>query len=551
MGSLWPRLRPVQRNPIVAPMSAPTSAPEGTRAKFGRALVPKYEVRRVVGSGGFAEVYEVWDKDLERRLAVKVLRPDVAWTGGMIERFQRETRAAARLEHPNILPIHFVGEGEGLAYYAMPFVDGMSSGELLKRSGALPPERALAIIIPILDALDHAHKAGLLHRDIKPDNIMLDVARGRPPLGDFGIARRLDSDASAGLTQTGLVIGTPHYMSPEQALGDPNLGPASDLYSLGAVLFQMVTGAPPFDGESSQQIVGKHIADPPPAAHDVNPDVPRELSDVILRLLAKQPRERFASPGEVIAALESDRQPSTVRSRASAAQAATQLLVSGATEKRRTVGPSDGRTVKRSDNPTVRRRLGWVVLAIALPVLALAAGAMFFRQPQLVFENRLTDMVAVQVGGEERRILPGGSFALKLERGRRLDLSWQLVSRLGVSLGDTIGIANPRGTTRLAATARPAHGAFFEPLITNETGEPLSITVNAGLAGSQRCGCTVPPGAVRMAIGYYPLFENSTVRAEAGGGGRSATFKDLGPQVDATRGIVGLLFKENDLRTTH
>ncbi len=523
-------------------MSAPTSAPEGTLAKLGRALGPKYEVRRVVGSGGFAEVYEVWDKDLERRLAVKVLRPDVAWTSGMIERFQRETRAAARLEHPNILPIHFVGEGEGLAYYAMPFVDGMSLGELLKRSGALPPERALAIIIPILDALDHAHKAGLLHRDIKPDNIMLDVARGRPLLVDFGIARRLDSDAPAGLTQTGLVIGTPHYMSPEQALGDPNLGPASDLYSLGAVLFQMVTGAPPFDGESSQQIVGKHIADPPPAAHDVNPDVPRELSDVILRLLAKQPRERFASAGEVIAALESDRQPSTVRSRASAAQAATQLLVSGAR-----TAPTARRPVGTSARP---RRLGWVVLAIALPVLALGAGALFFRQPTLVFENRLTDMVAVQVGGEERRILPGGSFNLKLERGRRLDLSWQLVSRLGVSLGDTIRIANPRGTTHLAATARPAHGAFFEPLITNETGEPLAITVNAGLAGAQRCGCTVPPGAVRMAIGYYPLFENSTVRAEAGGGGRSATFTNLGAQVDPTRGIVGLLFRAEDLRAT-
>src|SRR3989449_7793922 len=413
-----------------------------TLASLATALGPKYEVRRLVGQGGFAEVFEVWDKDLERRLAVKVLRPDVAWTAGTVERFQRETRAAARLEHPNILPIHFVGEGEGLAYYAMPFVDGMSSGELLKRSGALPPERALAIIIPILDALDHAHKAGLLHRDIKPDNIMLDVARGRPLLVDFGIARRLDSDAPAGLTQTGLVIGTPHYMSPEQALGDPNLGPASDLYALGAVLFQMVTGAPPFDGESSQQIVGKHIADPPPAAADVNPNVPRELSDVILRLLAKQPGERFHSAGEVIAALESDKQPSTMRSRASAAQAATELLVSGA---------------RTQPTPLARPpRVGWVVLVIALPVLVLAAGAMFFRQPTLVFQNRLTDIVAVQVAGEERRILPGGSFAPKVGRAGRLDLSWQLVSRLGGSLGDPIRIANPRGPGPLAPTPRPA-----------------------------------------------------------------------------------------------
>src|SRR5882762_6376509 len=180
---------------------------------------------------------------------------------------------------------------------------------------------------------------------------------------------------------------------------------------------------------------------------------------------------------------------------------------------------------------------------------ALGAGALFLRPPTLVFENRLADMVAVQVGGEERRILPGGSFSLKLDRARRLDLSWQLASRLGVSLGDTIRMARPRGTIRVVASARPTHGAYFAPLITNETGRPLSITVNAGLAGSMRCGCSVPPGAVRMAIGYYPLFENSTVRAEADG--RAATFKDLGPQVDGTRGIVGLLFKEADLRTTH
>ena len=518
-----------------------------TSANLSKALGEKYEVRRLVGQGGFAEVYEVWDKDLERRLAVKVLRPDVAWTAGTVERFQRETRAAAKLEHPNILPIHFVGQGEGLVYYAMPFVEGMSLGELLKRSGALPPDRALAIIIPILDALDHAHKAGLLHRDVKPDNIMLDTVRGRPLLVDFGIARRLDSEAGAGLTQTGLVIGTPHYMSPEQALGDPNLGPGSDLYSLGAVLFQMVTGSPPFDGESSQQIVGKHIAEPPPAAADVNPKVPRALSDLILRALEKQPADRFRSAGEMIAALEADKQPSNMRSRASAAQAATELLVSGATTKK-TVGRSAGRTGRS-------RSVGWIVVFVVLAVVVLGAGALLFRSPQLVFENRLTGQVAVQVAGEERRILPGGSFTLKLERGRPLALSWRFVrpeaeaSAMGVPLGDTMTIANPSGRVRVSATAHPKNGNFFAPLITNETGQPLTIIVNAGLTGAISCHCTVPSGAVRMEIGYYPLFAKSTVRAEeTGGGARTATFKDLGPQVDAARGVVGLLFRAADLR---
>ena len=511
-----------------------------TLALLARALGEKYEVKKLVGQGGFAEVYEVWDKDLERRLAVKVLRPDVAWTAGTVERFQRETRAAAKLEHPNILPIHFVGEGEGLAYYAMPFVDGMSLGELLKKAGALPSDRALAIIIPILDALDHAHRAGLLHRDVKPDNIMLDTARGRPLLVDFGIARRLDAGEGAGLTQTGLVIGTPHYMSPEQALGDPNLGPGSDLYSLGAVLFQMVTGSPPFDGESSQQIVGKHIAEPPPAAVDVNPSVPRELSDVILRLLEKQPSDRFRSAGEVIAALEGEKRPGTMRSRASAAAAATELLVSGATTRGRKVGRPVGPTVKR-------RRTVWIVLGILAAILATGA-VMLFRPPALVFENRLAGTVTVQVAGEERRILPGGSFTLSPERGHPVRLSWQLARQTGASFGDTVTIERPSGRMRVAATARPKGGNYFAPLITNETGKTVTITVNAGLAGSLSCGCTVPPGAVRMEIGYYPLFANSTVRAEEVGAARTATFRDLGPQVDAASGRVGLLFRAADLR---
>jgi serine/threonine-protein kinase len=511
-----------------------------TQATLGLALGAKYEVRRLVGSGGFAEVYEVWDKDLERRLAVKVLRPDVAWTAGMIERFQRETRAAARLEHPNILPIHFVGEGEGLVYYAMPFVDGLSLGELLKRSGALPAERALAIIIPILDALEHAHNAGLLHRDIKPDNIMLDSTRGRPLLVDFGIARRLDGSAGAGLTQTGLVIGTPHYMSPEQALGDPNLGPRSDLYSLGAVLFQMVTGGPPFDGESSQQIVGKHIAEPPPAAIAVNPKVPKKVSDVILRCLAKQPAERYGSAAEVIRALEGDGAPTTERARASAAQAATELLVSGATKYGRTARRPDGRG---------RPRWGRIALAVGIPLLLLGAGAAWvLTQPRLTFENQLNGTVAVEVAGEERRLLPAGTLTLRLPRGRPLDLRWRLVQTLGVPVGDTIAMPQPRGHVRLNAAARTTRAAYFAPLITNQTGQPITITVNAGLAGAVPCHCTVPPGAVHMQIGYYPLFANSTVRADEPRSRRSATFRDFGRGVDPVKGVLGLLFRERDLR---
>jgi hypothetical protein len=178
--------------------------------------------------------------------------------------------------------------------------------------------------------------------------------------------------------------------------------------------------------------------------------------------------------------------------------------------------------------------------------LGAGASALFFRQPTLVFENRLVDMVTVQVAGEERRILPNGSFTVKVPRGQRLDLSWQLVPRLGVAMGDTIAIARPRGTVRLAATASPTRMAYFAPLITNETGQSLSITVNAGLEGSMRCGCTVPPGAVRMMIGYYPLYQNSTVRAEAGG--RSATFRNLGSEADVRTGVVGLLFRAADLR---
>jgi len=272
--------------------------------------------------------------------------------------------------------------------------------------------------------------------------------------------------------------------------------------------------------------------------------VPRELSDVILRLLEKQPADRFHSAAEVIAALESDKQPSTMRSRASAAAAATELLVSGARTAPRTGGRPGGRTVKR-ETP---RRMGLMIAAVVVTVLVLSAGAMMFRSPTLLFENRLGGIVVVQVAGEERRILPGGSFTLKPPRGQRLRVSWRLDRQTGAVFGDSVTFERPGARMRVRATASPKGGNYFAPLITNETDKTLTITVNAGLAGAMSCSCTVPPGAVRMEIGYYPLFANSTVRAEEVGATRTATFKDLGAQVDATSGRVGLLFRVVDLR---
>ena len=260
---------------------------------------------RLVGRGGFAEVYEVVDTDLQRRLAVKVLRSDLPWTAATISRFKQEARAIARLNHPNTVPIHFVGEGEGLVYYAMPFLEGRTVAELLRTEGPLPPERALAIVEPILEALQHAHEHGLVHRDVKPDNILIETATGRPLLVDFGIVKYLDGPAH--LTEAGFIVGTPLYMSPEQALGSRSVDARSDLYGIGAVLFQLLTGAPPFEGGDSQEIVGRHIAEPVPSASLSRDGIPLWVSAIVLRCMAKHPDDRYPTARALLEAIRSAR----------------------------------------------------------------------------------------------------------------------------------------------------------------------------------------------------------------------------------------------------
>ena len=274
--------------------------------------VGPYAVVRQVGRGGMATVWLAYDAKHDRHVAVKVLRPDLALTIGPA-RFEREIRLAARLQHPHILALYDSGEieraGSRLLWYAMPFVEGESLRDRLLREGRLATAHAVAIAREVADALALAHAQGIVHRDIKPENIML--ARAHALVADFGIARavagggteRTGGGAQTALTELGMSIGTPAYMSPEQAAGEAELDGRSDLYSLGCVLFEMLAGQPPFTGPSPAAIFAKHFTAAPPALSTLVPEVPGWLAAAVARVLAKLPDERFATADAMAAAL--------------------------------------------------------------------------------------------------------------------------------------------------------------------------------------------------------------------------------------------------------
>lgn len=264
------------------------------------ALAGRYSVERELGRGGMATVYLARDIRLDRLVAIKVLLPELAVRPELRERFLRETRTAASFSHPNIVPVHAVEETPTLLFFVMGFVDGETLTQIVRRHGPLTATAAARLIQEVAWALSYAHGRGVVHRDVKPDNILLERATGRAMVTDFGIAR---SFAASGLTQVGEVVGTPHFMSPEQAAGG-QLDGRSDLYSLGVASFFAVTGRLPFDGESAQAILAMHMSRPAPPILELRPDLPAPLGDTIDRCLAKEPQDRFSRGEELVDALE-------------------------------------------------------------------------------------------------------------------------------------------------------------------------------------------------------------------------------------------------------
>ncbi len=274
-------------------------------ARLGRALAPAFEIEGELGRGGMAIVYRGRDTRLKRGVAVKLLPPDLAFRADIRSRFLREAEMAARLSHPNIVPIYTVDERDGLVYFVMALVQGESVGDRLRRTGAMPVDDARRILREVADALATAHANGVVHRDIKPDNILLDEQSGRAMVTDFGIARAASEEGGASrLTATGAAIGTPAYMSPEQCVGDRDIDGRSDLYSLGAVAYQMLSGEPPFSGTNTPSVMMKQVTEAPVPLRQRRPDVPQDLDRIVMRLLEKDPADRFPNGAALVDALD-------------------------------------------------------------------------------------------------------------------------------------------------------------------------------------------------------------------------------------------------------
>ena len=416
------------------------------------ALEGRFDVERELGAGGMGQVLLGRDVALDRPVAIKVIAPDLASSPASRQRFLREARTVARLRHSNIVAVYAAGEADNLLYFVMEYVEGESLRQMLDREGRADGERirqAVALLADLARALGYAHAQGVIHRDVKPENVLLDAVTGRAMLTDFGVARAFasgnDSDADSAVTRTGFVVGSPRYMSPEQAVGERELDGRSDIYSLGLVGYEMFAGSAPFTGSSPMAVLTKQLTEAPPPLAQRRPDVPVEVAATIDRALSKQPADRWSTAEEFARALEG----------------ATPLTIAAATPVR------TSQTSAAPHPSAVGRLRGWParrLAAIGAVVLAAVMGALMWMRPDGAprgVDPRKSFFVApfeILGGGEPLAWLREGSASmLTLNLGQWSDLDvvsyergLDLLREARLDTARRIGLAEARSMARAA-----------------------------------------------------------------------------------------------------
>jgi tRNA A-37 threonylcarbamoyl transferase component Bud32 len=427
----------------------------GPVERLASALAAAYRIERELGQGGMATVYLAEDLKHKRKVALKVLKPELAAVIGA-ERFLSEITTTANLQHPHILPLHDSGAVDGTVFYVMPFVEGESLRDRMSREKQLPIAEAVRIAVEVAGALDYAHRHGVIHRDIKPENILLHD--GRAVVADFGIALAASrTDGAHRMTETGMSLGTPHYMSPEQAMGERDLDGRADVYALGCVLHEMLAGEPPFTGPTAQAIVAKVMGSEPEALTALRKSVPPHVEDAVLTALEKVPADRFPTANAFAAALEGTGDPLVGRTRRTRAAVAA------------------GR----------RRRMLWPAIAAGLSLVALwgwlrpGAGAPPSAAPPTQLALLLPDFGGASTGLQRQiEITPDGTSLLYTavfdgqNRTKRIGLDGsesKVVEGVLPYLGDHL--VSPDGRSFIASSYES--GAIYRYPIGGGTGKPL------------------------------------------------------------------------------
>jgi serine/threonine protein kinase len=366
------------------------------------ALEGRYRIERQLGEGGMATVYLARDEKHNRHVALKVLKPELAAAIGS-ERFLQEIEVTAKLHHPHILPLHDSGEASGFLYYVMPYVDGESLNERIDRERELPVDESVRIAKDLATALDYAHRQGIIHRDIKPSNVLLQD--GQPLIADFGIAIAITAAAGDRLTATGLSIGTPRYMSPEQAAADRPVDGRSDVYSLACVLFEMLAGEPPFTGSNPGALLARKLTDTAPDVSTVRETVPWPVAHALRRALSRTPADRFQTAADFARALD-DRTGAAMAAEAQAAD----------------TGPGTRAAARRG-------RWGLALASMAVGALAVAAAATVLRSG----EDR-TPAVALSIFRGVSNCREGSGRRSRFRRTAPTSPTWPVTRSTGGSI---------------------------------------------------------------------------------------------------------------------